>query len=109
MSNDLPHPVPVPVPQPRRRDDGVLVAPILYPRFLRQVADALDALTAFEAEQDDHKEAAHYIGTGRFSLPLFDEELTNDDDLLEGLSGWLVQEDQACWVFVPYVPELENP
>lgn len=95
------------VPKPRRKDRGdFYVAPILYPRMLRQVADLIDALTALESPDPSNKESAHFVAHAE--LPIYDEESTKDDDSYAGLEGWVCQYGAGCcWVFVPYVPEIE--
>lgn len=96
-------------PQPRIRNDGkTFAAPVLYPRMLRQVCDALDALIAFEAPDDTHQESAHYVTMGGGPLPIYDEELEEEGKPLANLVGWLAQYDKACWVFVPYIPMVED-
>jgi hypothetical protein len=90
---------------PRTRDDGIIIAPSLYPRFLRQVANLCDALTAFEEPDETNRESPHFVGHA--CLPIWDEQAAEDDDPTRGLVGWVVQEDIACWTFYPYVEQIE--
>jgi hypothetical protein len=89
------------LPEPRRDSRGFIAAPVLYPRF------ALDAMVAFEQPDAAGQEAPHFVG-GRAVLPLIDEEQQEDGRPEAGLDGWLVQYDSQCWVFVPYVDEIEQ-
>lgn len=81
-----------------------------YPTFLRRVANALDALVKFEASDPAEYENPHYAA--HVDIPLYDVEMCadagDDPNLLTGLEGWLHQLDEKCWVFVPYVKELQD-
>ncbi len=89
---------------PRRRENGAYIAPTLYPRELRQVADLIDALTAFEEPDSTNKESTHYVGHSE--LAIYDEEQSTNEKQV--LLGWVCQYDTACWVFVPYIKEIEQ-
>lgn len=91
-------------PLPRKQPNGFYAAPTLYPRELRQVADLIEALVAFERPDPTGEQSTHFVGAAE--LAIYDEEQSTQDAPV--LLGWVCQHDAACWVFVPYVDEIES-
>jgi hypothetical protein len=95
------------LPRPPTLTGYTYRAPQYYPRRLRQIANLIEALTAFEEDDTTMKEGAGYVGF--FELPIYDSEDQqggDPEDPYNGLQGWVCQLDEQCWVFVPHIPEL---
>jgi hypothetical protein len=89
---------------PRLGPQKFPVAPYFYPRFLRRVADALEALDSIGDSDERGVESPHF--TAAEAIALWNEELLTDNSLA-GLEGWLTLIDQNRWVFVPYIEAVE--
>jgi hypothetical protein len=102
-------------PQPKKAQYHGFVAPVLYPQMLRKIADTLDALIAFEDEDPTNREGTYFVGMPNgLALPLYSEaDVTlpgeDENDPYKDLQGWFMQYDAQCWVFIPYIKEIENP
>lgn len=93
------------IPMPPLGKQGFPAGPMLYPRLLRQAADLIEALQALESRDPAGQEGAHYAVARGGAIALYDIETEDDNDPLANLTGWVVQIDAACWVFVPYEPK----
>jgi hypothetical protein len=105
------------LPQPRMSDRGFVVGPCIRPKLARRIADALAALNALRNDDPDRDESSHFTSTPG-SIAIYNADMwedlprdANDQPVGENraLVGWLHLEDENCWVFVPYVAQIEEP